>query len=82
MRNVYLYTVYLKTFDWSKTIGVGCDNLEEVEIVLENAEEEYFFYMVIKRDPSIGDYVYERGQLQRDINKVKTLSKQNKNRKR
>ena len=49
-----------------------------VEIVLENAEEEYFFYMVIKRDPSIGDYVYERGQLQREINKVKTLGKNKK----
>lgn len=83
MRNIYLYTVYLRTFDYSKTIGVGCNNIDEVEIVLENAEEEYFFYMIVRRDKQVGyDEVIERGQLQRDINKVKTLSKTNKNRKR
>lgn len=78
----YKYRVYLKTFDGSKIDRVLCDNIEEVEIVLENAEE-YFSYIIVRYDIKLNmDEVFERGQIQRNINKVKTLSKQNKNRKR
>ena len=76
-KHIYPYRVYLKTFDMSKTIGVGCDNIEEVEIVLENAEEEYFFYMIIKHDLKLDmDEVIERGQIEHNINtSTKSINK-------
>lgn len=70
----YKYRVYLKTFDGSKTDRVLCDNLDEVEIVLENAEE-YFSYIIIRHDIKLNmDEVFDRGQIQHEINKklVKT----------
>lgn len=70
----YKYRVYLKTFDGSKTDKVLCDNLDEVEIVLENAEE-YFSYIIIRHDIKLDmDEVFEIGQIQHEINKrlVKT----------
>jgi hypothetical protein len=71
----YKYRVYLKTFDMSETIGVKCNNMEEVEIVLDQAEEKYFFYMIIRHDIKLNmDEVIERGQIKHEINKrlVKT----------
>lgn len=70
----YKYRVYLKTFDGSKIDRVLCDNLDEVEIVLENAED-YFSYMIIRHDIKLNmDEVFDRGQIQHEINKrlVKT----------
>lgn len=70
----YKYRVYLKTFDGSKTDRVLCSNLDEVEIVLENAEE-YFSYIIIRHDIKLNmDEVFDRGQIEHEINKrlVKT----------
>ena len=68
MKKVFPYTVYLKTFDWSRSEAVGCNSIEEVDIVLEYAQD-YFYYMIVRRDPRIGDEVIERGQIEHDINK-------------
>ena len=73
----YKYRVYLKTFDGSKIDRVLCDNLDEVEIVLENAED-YFSYIIIRHDIKLDmDEVFEANQIRHDINKrlVKTPKK-------
>lgn len=70
----YNYRVYLKTFDGSKIERVLCSNVDEVEIVLENADK-YFSYIVVRHDIKLDmDEVYETGQIRHDINKrlVKT----------
>lgn len=65
----YKYRVYLKTFDGSKTDRVLCDNLDEVEILLENAEE-YFSYIIIRHDIKLDmDEVFDIGQIKHEINK-------------
>lgn len=76
-KHIYPYRVYLKTFDMSETIGVKCNSIEEVEIVIEQAEPKYFFYMIIKHDIKLNmDEVIERGQIEHDINKeTKMLNK-------
>ena len=66
----YKYRVYLKTFDMSETIGVKCNSIEEVEIVIDQAEDKYFFYMIIRHDIKLNmDEVIERGQIEHPLSK-------------
>lgn len=77
-----IYKVYLKTISESYKGPIYCNNLEEVEIVLENSEE-YDEYLIIKRDPVLNyDESWERGYIKHDINKKMVKTLKNKKRKR
>ena len=62
------YRVYLRK-NYAYVECVKCSNIEEVEIVLENALE-YDEYLIIQHDIKLNmDIPFERGQIQKPINK-------------
>lgn len=61
------YRVYLKQ-EYQYKECVRCENLDQVEIVLKNAEE-YDEYLIVKHDVELDmDTVFDSGQIEKPIN--------------